>query len=133
MIDTTTLFDKILDLSFFIVLLFCGTIAKFIYSRFHLYDDVINGLCRILHRNLFEYGYLCDKPCVFCHCHNYSSFTPNGVPSANVYSLNTDIVLCANDSFVEYVIWTSLKASDHDTSPIQQKLPFFFDFNHPNG
>lgn len=68
----------------FVVLLFWGTIANFISSRFHLDDDVINGICRILHRDFFEYSYLCDKPYVFCHCHIYSSFMPNGVPSAKM-------------------------------------------------
>ena len=73
----------------FIVLLFCGTIANLISSRFHLRDDILNFLCWIFHRNFFENSYLCDKPCIFCYCHNYSSFIPNGAPSANVYSSNT--------------------------------------------
>ena len=68
----------------FIVLLFCGTIANLLLSRFHLDDDVINGLCWILHREFFEYGYLCYKPYVFCDCHKYSSFMQNGVPSAKM-------------------------------------------------
>ena len=49
----------------FIVLLFCGTIANFISSRFHLYDDVINGLAGVFLGYLFQHGYLGDKPCVF--------------------------------------------------------------------
>lgn len=53
----------------FIVLLFCGTIANFLLPCLHLYDDVVDGLAGIFPRNFFEYGYLCDKPCVFCHCH----------------------------------------------------------------
>ena len=88
----------------FIILLFCGTIDNFISSRFHLDDDVINGLCLILHRDFFEHCYLCDKPCVFCYCHNYSSFAPNGVQSANVYSSNIELALRDNDSLVDNAI-----------------------------
>lgn len=88
----------------FIVLLFCGTIANLFSSRFQLYDDILYGLCRIFHRNLFEYIYLRDKPYVFCHCHNHSSITPNGAPSANVYSSNTESALRDNDSLVDNAI-----------------------------
>ena len=49
------LFDFILLL----ILLFCGAIANFFSSCFYLRDDILNGLCWIYHRNLFEYGYLC--------------------------------------------------------------------------
>ena len=100
-------------------LLFCGTIANFISSRFHLYDNVINGLCRIFHRNFFECGYLYDKSCIFCCYHNYYFFMPNGEPSKKVYSLYIESELQDMFSFVENVIVNAPNACDQAISPIQ--------------
>ena len=86
--------------------MFSGLMGFFnlLLSRFHLDDDVVDGLAGIFHRNFFQYGYLSGKPCVFCHCHDYPSLMPNGVPSANVYSSNTESELRDNDSLVDNAI-----------------------------
>ena len=70
-----------------------------------------------------------NNRCEFCGVENHT-YRHNPKTGKDAYIVLTIAHL---DHTPENCSDDNLKASDHDTSPIQQKLPFFFDFNHPNG